>query len=561
MEFLTKIIGLIFIIILVNSCKSEIKIDEKIRVDGIKDLKQEITNISYQNHKLIVQGKNLDATINAKIIGNTTHSLAIASKTNEELILLAKNIAKIIVSGPISLIITSASAQMSFPLIFDLQDGQVTGGKINDMGAITGQVLQFNGTQWIPADMNSSQIFAGTYDAQTNTPDIVMSGDPTGTYYIVTVAGVQDLGNGMENFNVGDWVIYNGINWERVALGNNSVTSFKGRKGPVTPEAGDYDWDMLTKSSGKISGSSLSEIEDLDLSGIQDGDFLQWDATNSIWVRTPAPSFSVTPGSITTTELASDAVTTTKISNGTIINEDISASATISQSKIENLVTDLAAKENTLPTGTSAQYLRGDKTLATLNTTAVAEGANEYFTQNRVLNTALTGYTPAASSSPVTFTDTILEAIGKLETQITDSITTLWQTSGSNISYSAGSVGIGTTASSNTKLDVAGQIRSGVASVNSDTLDFSLGNTLSVNYDCSTPFNLENIRNGASYTVVVINGSSAMCTFSTTTTGDDAGGVSYRFQPDNAVRTPSSHTVYSLLRVNNVIYISWITGF
>jgi len=40
-------------------------------------------------------------------------------------------------------------------------------------------------------------------------------------------------------------------------------------------------------------------------------------------------------------------------------------------------------KQNTLPVGTANQYFRGDQTLATLNTTAVPEGTNLYYTEGR----------------------------------------------------------------------------------------------------------------------------------------------------------------------------------
>ena len=50
----------------------------------------------------------------------------------------------------------------------------------------------------------------------------------------------------------------------------------------------------------------------------------------------------------------------------------------------QNAVFDaLALKEGTLSAGTSAQYYRGDKSWQTLNTTAVAEGTNLYFTNAR----------------------------------------------------------------------------------------------------------------------------------------------------------------------------------
>lgn len=62
--------------------------------------------------------------------------------------------------------------------------------------------------------------------------------------------------------------------------------------------------------------------------------------------------------------------------------------------------------------GTSAEYLRADGTVSTLNTTAVAEGSNLYFTNARAIAATLTGYTSGAGT--VASSDTVLQAIQKL---------------------------------------------------------------------------------------------------------------------------------------------------
>lgn len=64
----------------------------------------------------------------------------------------------------------------------------------------------------------------------------------------------------------------------------------------------------------------------------------------------------------------------------------------IPQAKINGLTTSLAGKEPTITAGTISQYYRGDKTFQTLDTAAVAENTNLYFTAARaktavVLNT------------------------------------------------------------------------------------------------------------------------------------------------------------------------------
>jgi hypothetical protein len=129
-------------------------------------------------------------------------------------------------------------------------------------------------------------------------------------------------------------------------------------------------------------------------------------------------------------------------------------------------------------------------------------------------------------------------------------------------SYIQGNVGIGTSSpGSNTKLNVNGQIRTPATGITTGSVDFSGGNTVTTTFNCASNISLANVRDGASYTIVVTDAGTTQCGFSTTTTGDDAATVSYRFSPANGTRTASSHTIYSLLRVGNVVYVSWITGF
>ena len=49
----------------------------------------------------------------------------------------------------------------------------------------------------------------GFWNASTNTPSIADGIGLQGSYYIVSVAGTQDLGSGSQTFSIGDWVYYN----------------------------------------------------------------------------------------------------------------------------------------------------------------------------------------------------------------------------------------------------------------------------------------------------------------------------------------------------------------
>jgi len=73
-----------------------------------------------------------------------------------------------------------------------------------------------------------------------------------------------------------------------------------------------------------------------------------------------------------------------------------------------------------LTLGTSAQYVRGDGTNQTLDTLAVPENTNLYFTNARAIAATLTGY--SAASGTVSSADSILSAIQKLSGNISSMI-------------------------------------------------------------------------------------------------------------------------------------------
>lgn len=454
---------LCFVLLIVSSCDMG-KLGKISGGNAIGEPAPVISSVQIVNDQIIVTGSNLASVTDAQISGSATHNFEIESATSSQLTLNARSALSLLVAGLFDLTISNASGAAVFPLTFTLQDGQVTAQKLNDMGATPGQILKFNGTTWAPASATSSQIYAGVYDASTDSPDIVAAGGPAGTFYIVSTAGTQDLGSGPLNFSVGDWAIFDGTSWSRIPLGSNAVSSFNGRTGVVVPLANDYAWDMLQKTSGKLTGSSIGEIADVDVTGLANGYTLKWQ-TNK-WIV--GPETVITSGSITSTEIAdgtvatadlgTSSVTTTQIADGTIVNADVSATAAIAQAKIANLVTDLAAKENAVAAGTSAQYYRGDKSWQTLNTANVPELTNLYFTEARVRSTPLAGYA-AGTAIPLAPTDTVMDGFAKLEGQIIAlGSSGQWTKSGSDIYYNSGNVGIGL-ANPAYKLDVNGDVR------------------------------------------------------------------------------------------------------
>lgn len=124
-----------------------------------------------------------------------------------------------------------------------------------------------------------------------------------------------------------------------------------------------------------------------------------------------------------------------------------------------------------------------------------------------------------------------------------------------------GYIDIGSNLASGTRLKVSGQLVTGSLSIASSTIDFNRGNAITTSDDCGGNLNFQNLNDGGSYTLVVTGIGTSQCNFETAVTGDDAGTVTYRFKPANAARTASSHTIYSLIRLGNVVYVSWVSGF
>ncbi|MEQ1878057.1 MAG: hypothetical protein ABL958_15550, partial [Bdellovibrionia bacterium] len=116
-------------------------------------------------------------------------------------------------------------------------------------------------------------------------------------------------------------------------------------------------------------------------------------------------------------------------------------------------------------------------------------------------------------------------------------------------------IGIGTT-TPNSALDVRGQIRSvhssGISQNNAaSAVDWNNGNAQEMSYNCAGIVTLSNLLDGGSYVLAVTDAGTNMCDFT-------GGGLSYFYNPVNAVRTASQKTVYSFQRIGNNVYVSWV---
>ncbi len=105
----------------------------------------------------------------------------------------------------------------------------ITGGTI----AATDTILEgFGKLQNQVNGLVGGSIYQGTWDASTNTPTLTGATGTSGHYYIVSVAGTTNL-DGITDWQVGDWAIFQGSAWEKVD-NTDSVVSVNGQTGAVS---------------------------------------------------------------------------------------------------------------------------------------------------------------------------------------------------------------------------------------------------------------------------------------------------------------------------------------
>jgi len=73
--------------------------------------------------------------------------------------------------------------------------------------------------------------YQGTWNATTNTPTLTSSVGTKGYYYVVSVAGTTNL-NGITDWQISDWAVFNGSVWQKID-NTDLVTSVNGYTGAV----------------------------------------------------------------------------------------------------------------------------------------------------------------------------------------------------------------------------------------------------------------------------------------------------------------------------------------
>jgi hypothetical protein len=129
----------------------------------------------------------------------------------------------------------------------------------------------------LPAAVLGALSYQGTWDASTNTPTLTSSVGTKGYYYVVNVAGNTNL-NGITDWQIGDWAVYNGTVWQKVdntdaggdvvgpaSATDNAITRFDGTTGKVIQNSVVTMDDTGNIANATLTSPKINQI--LDASG------------------------------------------------------------------------------------------------------------------------------------------------------------------------------------------------------------------------------------------------------------------------------------------------------
>ena len=101
---------------------------------------------------------------------------------------------------------------------------------------VAGGVATLDGSGTVPTSQLPGAVlgglnYQGTWNASTNVPTLASSVGSKGYYYVVSTAGSTNL-NGITDWKIGDWAVYDGSTWQKVD-NTDAVSSVNGFTGAV----------------------------------------------------------------------------------------------------------------------------------------------------------------------------------------------------------------------------------------------------------------------------------------------------------------------------------------
>ena len=188
----------------------------------------------------------------------------------------------------------------------------IASSAITDKGLANGlATLDGSGTvptSQLPAAVLGALKYQGTWNASTNTPTLTSSVGTQGYYYVVDVAGSTNL-NGITDWKIGDWAIFNGSIWEKID-NTDAVTSVNGLTGAV----------VLT-TSNIAEGTNLYYTDARARGALSAGTGISYNSTTGV-ITNSSPSLGgdvVGPSSATDNAVARFDTTTGKLIQNSVV--------------------------------------------------------------------------------------------------------------------------------------------------------------------------------------------------------------------------------------------------
>ena len=263
-------------------------------------------------------------------------------------------------------------------------------------------------TSQLPAAILGALNYQGTWNASTNTPTLASSTGTKGYYYVVSAAGSTNL-NGVTDWKIGDWAVYDGSAWQKVD-NTDAVSSVNGFTGAVVLTTSDVAQGTnlyFTQAAARGSVSAGAGISYNSTTGV---------ITNSAPDQTVAltgagttsvtgtyPNFTITSNDSTVgtvTSVGLTAGTGVSVSGGPITS---SGSITVTNTAPDQVVS-LTGAGTTSVTGTYPNFTitSNDSTVGTVTSVAASGGTT---------GLSFTG-SPITSSGTLTLGGTLALASG-----------------------------------------------------------------------------------------------------------------------------------------------------
>jgi len=267
--------------------------------------------------------------------------------------------------GPVTLNSTDVSNALGFPPVSSFLVGAANGlATLDGSGKIPVGEL--------PDTVLGALNYLGTWNARDNLPPIVAGVGSKGSYYRVSVAGTTNIA-GLNVWNVGDWIIFNGSTWDKLDGILSEVTSVAGRTGDVVINYSDVQGQIAQSSvfSATVTATNVS----LGVIKLGAGILASNDGTISIDTRSVSTATTASLGLV-------------KIGNGISITADGTISAASS-----NSIQDITFNVNQIGTANLNEdlILQPRSGSVVIKNTIITEGGNNALVlrTNQFLNAGL----------------------------------------------------------------------------------------------------------------------------------------------------------------------------